>query len=56
METLYREEVQILCALLRGDATKFTLKDIYESDGRLTCWGCGNVTSLGEKDQCECKQ
>ena len=38
------------------DQRKFTLKDIYESDGRLTCWGCGNVTSLGDKDQCECKK
>ena len=38
------------------DQPKFRLRYYSDYQGNLTCWGCHNVTAIGEKDQCECKQ
>jgi hypothetical protein len=37
------------------DQPKFKLRYYSDYEGNLTCWGCHNVTAIGEKDQCECK-
>jgi hypothetical protein len=38
------------------DQPRFRLIYISDYGGNRTCWGCGQVTELGEKDQCECKK